>query len=143
MSELSDHLQQRRDKLEALAELGYEKYPHKFEVLHQLTEIVSTYSEYSAEKLESDAITVQTAGRLVSLRGHGKASFGHLSGGGQKLQIYVRQDRVGDKAYELYRLFDVGDLIGVCYADGSSAFIVIGDIVSTGSAGGANNIKRK
>ena len=37
----------------------------------------------------------------------------------------------------------VGDLIGVCYADGSSAFIVIGDIVSTGNAGGTNNIKRK
>ena len=113
MSELSDHLQQRRDKLEALAELGYEKYPHKFEVLNQLPEIVSTYSEYSGEKLEGDTISVQTAGRLVSLRGHGKASFGHLSGGGQKLQIYVRQDRVGERAYELYRLFDVGDLIGV------------------------------
>jgi lysyl-tRNA synthetase class 2 len=113
MSELADHLQQRKEKLSALAELGYETYPHKFEISHQLPEIVSSYSDHTSESLETQRIQVQTAGRLVSLRGHGKAGFGHLAGGGQRLQIYVRQDRVGEKAYELFRLFDVGDLVGV------------------------------
>ena len=53
------------------------------------------------------------AGRMTALRGHGKAAFGHLSSGGEKIQFYVRQDQVGEANYELFQLLDVGDHIGI------------------------------
>jgi lysyl-tRNA synthetase class 2 len=113
MSEAGDHIQQRHANLDQIGELGFEKYPHKFEISETISELVKAHTESSGEELEASEIEVQTAGRLVSLRGHGKAGFGHLSSGGQRIQIYVRQDRVGEKAYELFRLLDVGDMVGV------------------------------
>jgi len=56
---------------------------------------------------------VRVAGRIVNLRVHGKAGFAHILGSGQRLQIYVKLDNVGAPAYELFQLFDLGDLIGV------------------------------
>ncbi|MGW8178261.1 MAG: amino acid--tRNA ligase-related protein, partial [bacterium] len=113
MSDAVDHIKQRKDKLDQIADLGFEKYPHKFELSEKINELVETHSRSSSEELETAEIKVKTAGRIVSLRGHGKAGFGHLSGGGQRIQIYIRQDRVGERCYELFRLLDVGDLIGI------------------------------
>jgi lysyl-tRNA synthetase, class II len=53
------------------------------------------------------------AGRLMAIRLMGKAGFAHLQQGGKKLQIYVKKDAVGDKGFELYKLLDLGDHIGV------------------------------
>jgi lysyl-tRNA synthetase class 2 len=49
----------------------------------------------------------------MTIRPHGKAGFAHLAGGGERLQIYVRRDAVGDPDFELYKLLDIGDLVGV------------------------------
>jgi lysyl-tRNA synthetase class 2 len=113
MSDAVNHIEQRYAKLEQITKLGIDPYPHKFEISDQISSLVESYSESSSEVLEQAEIDVQTAGRLVSLRVHGKAGFGHLAGGGKRIQIYVRQDRVGERLYELYRLLDVGDFIGV------------------------------
>lgn len=113
MSTATDHIERRHAKLSAIREKGYDPYPHKFESTHSVRQLVESYSEKTAEELERDEIGVRTAGRLIAVRGHGKASFGHLSGDGEKIQIYVRQDRVGEENYELYRLLDIGDFIGV------------------------------
>ncbi len=56
---------------------------------------------------------VRVAGRILTLRLHGKAGFAHIFGSGQRLQIYVKLDNVGPKSYELFQLLDLGDLIGV------------------------------
>jgi lysyl-tRNA synthetase class 2 len=53
------------------------------------------------------------AGRILTLRIHGKAGFAHIYGSGQRLQIYVKLDNVGKTSYELFQLLDLGDLIGV------------------------------
>jgi len=113
MSEAADHIQQRRANLEQIGELGFEKYPHKFKITDKVSALVKAYRESTAEELQASEIRLRTAGRMVSLRIHGKAGFGHLSGGGQQLQVYVRLDRVGEKAYKLFRLLDVGDMVGV------------------------------
>ncbi len=52
------------------------------------------------------------AGRLMAHRRQGKAGFAALQGNGARLQIYVRQDAVGERAFELYKLLDLGDHIG-------------------------------
>lgn len=113
MKHEGDHIAQRYNKLDRIAEAGYEKYPHKFKVDDLVSDLVREYSDASSEELEKAARKVKTAGRLIALRGHGKAGFGHLLSGGAKIQIYVRQDQVGPEIYELFQLLDVGDHIGV------------------------------
>ena len=56
---------------------------------------------------------MRVAGRIVALRLHGKAGFAHLSGSGQRLQIYVKLDIVGPQTFELFQLIDLGDFVGV------------------------------
>ena len=109
MSEQSN----RYEKLEEICRLGFDPYPHKFNWTHTVPQILDMFSAKSAEELEQQPVRVSTAGRVMALRGHGKAGFGHLGGGGSKVQIYARQDRLGERAYELYRLLDLGDMVGV------------------------------
>lgn len=112
-SESENLIEQRQKKLRAIAELGFELYPRKFEFTHTLPQILAEYSERTAEELAAQKIPVRVAGRLMTIRPHGKAGFAHLAGGGARLQIYVRLDAVGERDFELYRLLDLGDLIGV------------------------------
>ncbi|HTU00959.1 MAG TPA: lysine--tRNA ligase, partial [Candidatus Sulfotelmatobacter sp.] len=61
----------------------------------------------------AEAPPVRVGGRVRSLRGHGKASFAHVQDGTGRIQIYVRQDTVGDAAYRLFKAIDIGDFLGV------------------------------
>ena len=103
----------RLDKLKQIEALGQQNYPTKYEFTHPILQIVADYSEKTAEQLESPRINVRVAGRIMAIRLMGKAGFAHLQQGGKQLQIYVKKDAVGDKGFELYRLLDLGDHIGV------------------------------
>ena len=109
----TDTVEQRRRKLAELKRLGYDLYPHRYERTHEVTDLVRQFSSESADELEREEAQVQTAGRIVSMRGHGKVGFADLAGQGSRIQLYVRKDRVGSENYRLYRLLDIGDLIGV------------------------------
>jgi lysyl-tRNA synthetase, class II len=104
---------QRQKKLRAIADLGFELYPRKFDFTHTIPQILSMYSEHPAESLAAEKVPVRVAGRVMTIRPHGKAGFAHLQGGGDRLQIYVRLDAVGERDFELYKLLDLGDPIGV------------------------------
>ena len=104
---------QRQKKLKAIADLGFELYPRKWEFTHSLPQILAEYSSRTAEQLDAQKVPVRIAGRVMTIRPHGKAGFAHLAGGGARLQIYVRLDAVGERDFELYKLLDLGDLIGV------------------------------
>ncbi|MFI5173916.1 MAG: lysine--tRNA ligase [Terriglobia bacterium] len=108
-----DQIAQRRRKLEQIIALGHSPYPSKFDWNTTATEISSHYGEYSKEQLETQKVPVRICGRLMTIRGHGKAAFAHLSDGSKRLQIYVRMDAVGEENFKLFQLFDIGDLIGV------------------------------
>ena len=71
------------------------------------------FGERTAEQLAAEPVEVRVAGRIVALRPHGKAAFAHLAGDGRRLQIYVRLDVVGEEAYKLFQLLDLGDIVGV------------------------------
>lgn len=109
----TDPILQRRHKLDEIRKMGVDPYPHKFALTHTPAQLVHEFSGRSPAELEQNPVTVRTAGRLVSLRGHGKAGFGHVFGDSERVQIYVRQDRVGEKPYQLYQLLDIGDFVGV------------------------------
>ncbi|MGH9328009.1 MAG: lysine--tRNA ligase [Terriglobia bacterium] len=111
--EQDDLILQRKKKLVEIRELGFEPYPRKFELSHTLPEILEGYSSRTAEELGEQRTAVRVAGRVMTLRPHGKAGFAHLLGGGVRLQIYVRLDAVGERDFALFKLLDVGDVIGV------------------------------
>jgi len=108
-----DQYLQRQKNLEEIVKLGEEAYPHRFDFTHTPPQLFALYDSKSHDELEEEKPAVRVAGRIVSLRGHGKAGFAHLLDGGTRIQIYVKLDVVGDRAFQLYRLLDLGDLIGV------------------------------
>ena len=63
--------------------------------------------------LEGERVSVRTAGRILTLRLHGKAGFAHIQGDGARLQIYVKLDAVGERAFRLFQLLDMGDIVGI------------------------------
>jgi lysyl-tRNA synthetase, class II len=103
----------RREKLKRIQALGQRTYPTKYEFTHTIPQVLAEYSERTAEQLENPRINVRVAGRIMAIRLMGKAGFAHLQQEGQRLQIYVKKDAVGEKGFELYRLLDLGDHIGV------------------------------
>jgi lysyl-tRNA synthetase class 2 len=108
-----DQYQQRRQNLKDIEALGHPAYPRKFAWTHTPKEILEKYAGSTVEELESSPVTVSVPGRIVALRPHGKAAFAHIAGDGARLQIYVRQDIVGEEAYKLFKLMDLGDFVGV------------------------------
>jgi lysyl-tRNA synthetase, class II len=103
----------RRQKLRQIEALGQPAYPHKYEFTHTVPQILAEFSHNTAEELEKGRVNVKVAGRMIALRLMGKAAFAHLQQGGQRLQIYVKKDAVGEKGFELFKLLDLGDHIGV------------------------------
>jgi lysyl-tRNA synthetase, class II len=103
----------RREKLKQIEALGQQAYPRKYEFTHTLSQILAEHSAKTAEDLEKTRVNVRVAGRIMAIRLMGKAGFAHLQQGGKSLQIYVKKDAVGEKGFELYKLLDLGDHIGV------------------------------
>jgi lysyl-tRNA synthetase class 2 len=102
----------RLEKLKQIEALGQRVYPTKYEFTHTIPSILAEYSNKSAEELDAPRVNVRVSGRIMAIRLMGKAGFAHLQQGGQKLQIYVKKDAVGDMGFDLYKLLDLGDHIG-------------------------------
>ncbi len=98
----------RRTKLDALRAAGVEPFAYGFDVTHRSARILA-----DAEALEASAAPVRFAGRLMTKRGHGKASFAHLKDRDGLLQIYLREDTLGAEGYAAALEWDHGDWIGV------------------------------
>ncbi len=103
----------RQKKLEEIVKLGQAAYPNQFPASHTVPQVRAKWGEALAEELEASRVTVAVAGRIMAIRAQGKAGFATLQQGGQRLQIYVRKDAVGDQGFALYKLLDMGDHIGV------------------------------
>jgi len=103
----SEQSQIRIGKVRALAAVGKSPYAiTRFDQTHTSGKILSNY-----DALEGQAVAV--AGRMISRRVMGKASFAHLQDADGRIQIYVRRDDVGEEAYADFKDFDLGDILGV------------------------------
>src|SRR6202142_1122793 len=113
MSELNEFIKVRLDKLKALKEKGINPYPSAvFDITHHSTDLLEKHKDLQAgEHKELEKVSV--AGRLMTIRDMGKSAFAHLMDGCGKIQIYVKKDGVGEKSYEVFKLLDLGDIIGV------------------------------
>ncbi len=103
----------RRGKLTEIEKLGQAAYPNQFPASHTIPQIRAKWGETTAEALEAERSTVAIAGRIMAIRVMGKAGFATLQQGGERLQIYVRMDAVGEQGWALYKLLDLGDHVGV------------------------------
>lgn len=98
----------RRQKLEALSQRGLAPYAYRYDVSHRSSQV-----REEGEALEASGAVIRVAGRLLTRRGHGKASFAHIKDVDGSLQIYLREDALGLEGYENALAFDLGDWIGV------------------------------
>jgi lysyl-tRNA synthetase class 2 len=106
-SEGDDLMAARLQKLNAIRGLGVEPFPRRYDRTHRSNEVIADF-----DRLEGT--TVRVAGRLVgAIRHMGKAGFAHLLDSGGQIQIFFRNDTLGDAGFVLYRELDVGDFIGV------------------------------
>jgi lysyl-tRNA synthetase class 2 len=103
----------RKSKLEEIEKLGQAAYPNQFPASHTIAAVRAKWGETQAEEFEAPRVTVAVAGRIMAIRAQGKAGFATLQQGGERLQIYVRLDAVGEQGFALYKLLDMGDHIGV------------------------------
>jgi lysyl-tRNA synthetase class 2 len=113
MSNEESQIAQRRANLEAITQLGISPYPHKFETQDTVSDLVARHGAKTKEELEASPVETVTAGRIISIRSFGKASFFVLSDGRSRIQVYVRQDALSEREFAVSRLLDYGDYIGV------------------------------
>jgi len=105
---VSPVLQQRLEKLERLRELGVEPWPVGFTRDTRVVEFLASFAH-----LKETGEGRRMAGRITALRRMGKATFAELMDGGEKVQLYIQRDGVGADTYDVFKLFDIGDIIGV------------------------------
>jgi lysyl-tRNA synthetase class 2 len=113
MSSEDEQIQQRRANLAKLGELGINAYPHRFDRKDTITDLVQAHSSKTGPELEEPRIQTITSGRILSIRSFGKASFLVLSDGRSRIQVYIRKDSLSDRDFEVFRLLDFGDMVGV------------------------------
>ena len=102
------YIQARRTKLEKIRELGVNPFPYKFDKDTDSKQVFEKFDE-----LESSQKKLALAGRIMTMRVMGKASFCHIQDQTGQIQLYVKRDEVGEDNYKLFKLLDIGDIMGV------------------------------
>ena len=101
---MSDEREARLEKVEALRREGVDPYPTTTRRTHTAAEALERY-----EEMQGQEITV--VGRLMAIRDQGKSFFAHIEDGSGRIQIYIRQDAVGDESFTRIKLLDRGDIM--------------------------------
>src|SRR3989344_5411501 len=104
-------IKQRIDKIDDMRKRGINPYPYKFDKKNSSLDIIENFSKLKKEEKADTKVSI--AGRIVSSRIMGKASFIDIQDEKGKIQIYVRKDDVGEDSYNLFKKFDLGDFVGV------------------------------
>ena len=105
--------EERRKKVENLRAKGVNPYPAGYTYNITSLEAVDRFGKMDPELLEGQKETFSMAGRIMSIRSFGKAAFIHIKDNRGRIQSYIRKDRVGAEQYQLFKLMDIGDFIGV------------------------------
>jgi lysyl-tRNA synthetase class 2 len=111
--EQSEQMQVRKEKMQALKEQGIDPFGKKYVRTHTTKDLEALYDGLTKEELAEKEVTVSIAGRLMTKRKQGKASFAHLQDLSGQIQIYVRLDQVGEEQYEVFSQADLGDYLGI------------------------------
>ena len=113
MESTSNLLQQRREKAQSLAEAGVKLFSNTFKAPQPIGEILPQGESLPAEGHDPNGTAYRIAGRVMSMRKFGKAAFFHLQDAEHRLQVYARRDLLGEDQFNLFKKWDVGDIVGV------------------------------
>lgn len=102
---------ERREKLASIRRQGV-AFPNDFKPTHRAAELARQHGDQANEELEPLAVGVKVAGRLMLKRLMGKASFGTLQDASGRIQLFVTKDALGESAYEQFKHWDLGDILG-------------------------------
>lgn len=110
MSELSynDQIKRRIEEMHLLAEAGVNIFPYSFDKTHSTQDVINKFDDDNPDNLKNIAV----AGRIMSIRNMGKASFFHIQDEHGRLQIYIRKNDLPD-FYDNFKLLDIGDIVGI------------------------------
>ncbi len=103
-------IQARHEKLQAFIDKGVAPFGHRYEITHHAADIRAEFGDIENEQ---DAGEVKIAGRIMAIRGHGKASFATIADRSGNIQIYFKLDILGENKYSEFKLLDIGDIIGL------------------------------
>jgi lysyl-tRNA synthetase class 2 len=112
MDKKSDIIEKRKKKLLDLKKNNINLYPNDFVVLHTVSDIKKAVKD-STDSLTDDGPVFVVAGRMMAINRFGKASFIRFRDRTGQLQAYVRKDKIGEKAYHLFKQLDIGDYVGL------------------------------
>ncbi|MGM9969954.1 MAG: lysine--tRNA ligase [Anaeroplasma sp.] len=113
MDNLTEQEKVRRSKLEKYKELNIDPFGQAYNVTHKSSEIKEKYAGFTHEELEQMHVEVSVAGRIMFIRKMGKASFFSIQDKMGKIQIYIKKDIVGEDMYALFKMADIGDIVGI------------------------------
>ncbi len=104
-------IEERRAKLQAIRAAGV-AFPNDFERSHEAGPLHAGFDEASEAELEAEPVTVSVAGRMMLKRVMGKASFATVQDGTGRIQLYVQREAIGEEAYDAFKHWDLGDILG-------------------------------
>ena len=103
----------RREKAKKLQELGIDPFGSRYDLTHKSDEVKALASGKTNEELEAEHNIVKVAGRIMFIRKMGKASFFSIKDLNGLLQVYISINDIGEESYNLFKMADVGDIVGV------------------------------
>ncbi len=105
--DLNDLMRRRREEYNELLERGVTAFGYDYPVDAEAAEVLASFTDEAPQR------TVAIAGRIMTMRRMGKASFAHIMDHTGKIQIYAKRDDLGEEIYDIFKLLDIGDIIGV------------------------------
>ena len=115
LEERDEYFEQRLKKAEMLRENGENPFTNQFRPNARCADLVAKYGEASKEELDANKVPAQIAGRVMTIRSFGKASFLQIQDGPQRFQVFVQKNSLSPEAYARYELMDMGD---ICWFSG-------------------------
>ncbi len=106
MEDFNQLIEIRKDKLKKIKEMGINPFPAFFEQTHKSAQIKDNFAD-----LEEKEVSI--AGRIMSVRLMGKAAFCHIQDSEGRIQVYMQKNKLGDENFELFKILDIGDHIGL------------------------------
>ncbi len=106
VNDINEILKVRLQKLEDLEKLGVKPFGDKYSYSHHCQQIKDNFDELENQN-------VKIAGRIMAIRGHGKAAFFDIQDDTGKIQVYIKKDNVSEDTFKLYNLLDIGDIVGL------------------------------
>lgn len=103
----------RRNKMQDLIDKGIDPFGSRYDRTATTKSIKEAYLDKTREELEEMHETVKIAGRIMTKRRQGKIGFMHIQDRYGQIQIFLRYDLLGEKQYELYKVSDIGDIVGI------------------------------